>query len=150
MRLIVFFVFAAAIAYSQTGPTQIRAANVKDPVVTKASVRITMPDGKALYAVLDATSLILDTTTTPPTLRAASSTTQRYFPKTVSLSPIGIGADGSFPVPAGTIDGVYRNGLWLTEGRDYTINAGKLLFTMPCCEADEALAVTVWVTAPVQ
>lgn len=149
MRLILFFVLAVA-AWGQTAPTQIRAANVKDPVVTKPSVRITMPNGVTLYAVLDAATLILDMTTTPPTLRATGSatTTTRYFPKTVSLPPMGAGADGAFPLPAGTVEGVYRNGLWLTEGRDYSITDGKLLFVLPCCEADEALAVTLWVTAP--
>lgn len=146
MRLAILALFAAA-AYGQTAPTQIRQTQIKEPAVSKPSIRLTMPDGKVIFAALDA-SLILDTTTNPPTIRAAASTTARYFPKTVSLPPMGAGSDGSFPLPSGVVEGVYRNGLWLSEGRDYTITAGKLLFVLPCCEADEALAVTLWVTAP--
>ena len=151
-RIIAFLIFSACASAQipgSTQPTQPRASQIKEPNVPKASVRVVLPNGVVVYAVLDA-SLVLDMTTSPPTLRNAQSTTMRYFPKTVSLPPMGTGPDGYFPLPAGTVEGVYRNGLWLTEGRDYSIPAGKLLFTLPCCEADEALAVTLWVTAPTQ
>lgn len=144
--LIVLFLTAPATAQntrpglitSPPSPTRARASQVKDPPVPAASVRIVMPDGTAIYAQIDMSSFVLDTTTTPPTLRVKTAT-----PATSEYIQIYRNADGTFTLPEGAVQVVYRNGLLQLAGHDYTISGTLLRFHDNCCEADENVTVKV-------
>lgn len=118
--------------------TRIRASQVKEPTVAAASVRIVMPNGTVVYAQLAADSFVLDTTTSPPTLRVKMPTvpaTQHY--------QVYRDADGGngFTLPTGTLVAVFRNGVLQWPVGDYTVAGGVLKFADPCCEADEIVSV---------
>ena len=128
---------------AQTTPretTRIRAVQVKEPTVAAASVRIVMPNGTVVYAQLAADSFVLDTTTSPPTLRikATQATTVEY----VQIYRDAAGGTG-FTLPAGTLISVYRNGLLQMPTTDYTVAGTVLTLLDPCCEADEIVTVSI-------
>ena len=77
--------------------------------------------GKAILAVLGE-GLTLDTTVSPPVIRAAAST--------VTASKLVREADGSWTLPAGCSSplAVYRNGLRQWAADDYSISGSALRF----------------------
>lgn len=123
--------------------TQPRASQIKEAPVAAASVRVVMPDGSVVYAQLDATTLVLDTTTKPPTLRARPAVVVSEFPKFYQLER---NASLQFVVPPGTVYSVYRNGLLMFRDIDYTVVNGLLTFKdgHECCQPDEIVTATVY------
>jgi len=141
MRLILLTMALAALGAAQTQP---RASQVKQPTVAAASVMIVLPTGAVVYAKLDA-AFTLDTTTSPPTLRVATTgpAPAAALPVVYKLTR---NTDLSYALPpAGRLTQVYRNGLLQTLTTDYTITSNILRFTPAnCCEADEAITAVVW------
>ena len=145
MRYIIMLLALAGTMAGQTAgreTTRIRAVQVKEPPVAAASVRIVMPSGAVIYAQLAADSFVLDTTTSPPTLRikAAPATTIEYHQVWRDAN----GGNG-FTLPAGTLTliSVYRNGLLQMAATDYTVAGNVLTLLDPCCEADEIVTVSI-------
>ena len=143
MRFLI--VLLAVFCFAQAAPTvtQPRASQIKDEAVAAASVRVVLPDGSVVYAQLDATTLILDTTTKPPTLRARPVTAVSEFPKFYQLER---NAALQFVLPPGSIYSIYRNGLLMFRDIDYTVVNGLLVFSAghECCESDELITVAVY------
>jgi len=142
MRYLLILMALAGTMAGQTAreTTRIRAVQVKEPPVAAASVRIVMPSGAVVYAQLAADSFVLDTTTSPPTLRikATPATTIEY----VQVYRDAAGGNG-FTLPAGTLISVYRNGLLQMPTTDYAVAGTVLTLLDPCCESDEIVTVSI-------
>jgi hypothetical protein len=140
--LLILLALAGTLAGQTAGreTTRIRAVQVKEPPVAAASVRIVMPSGAVVYAQLAADSFVLDTTTSPPTLRikAAPATTIEYHQVWRDAN----GGNG-FTLPTGTLISVYRNGLLQMPTTDYTVAGTVMTLMDPCCESDEIVTVSI-------
>lgn len=145
MRFLISLLAVSAFAQNGTPPvTQPRASQIKEAAVAAASVRVVLPDGTVVYAQLDATTLILDTSTKPPTLRARPAVVVSEFPKFYQLER---NASLQFVVPPGaTVYSVYWNGLLMFKDIDYTVTNGLLTFKADheCCQPDEIVTATVY------
>jgi len=144
MRLILLAIVLAALGAAQTQP---RASQVKQPTVAAASVMVVLPTGAVVYAQLDVAGFTLDTSVSPPMLRAK--TTNGTVPAAASVPVVyklSRNTDLSYALPpVGKALHIFRNGLLQTLTTDYTITSNILRFTPAgCCEADEAITVVVW------
>lgn len=132
-------------AQDSNSGTKVRPSQLKEPVVSVASVRIVMPSGTVIYAQLDMGAFTLDTTTTPPTLRVTGSTTPPTTIATPTYHQIYLSADGTYPVPDGKKGTVYRNGLLQMPGIDFVLQPNGVRFLgEACCEADEIVVIAIY------
>ena len=105
------------------GPTLLKLSQLQAVVYPPASVTIVQTDGTLKQAVLDGTSLYLDLSTTPPTLRAR-------IPAATALKTEAAvrQADGTYVLSAvpTTLVLVTRNGIVQAVGSDFNA-AGKVI-----------------------
>jgi hypothetical protein len=130
-KLLVSIVLGASLLFAQAG-TKVATAQVAPSTATLApAVQVFIPASGFTLAVFDpAGSVVLDTTTTPPTIRAIVVEHPVWIyneatavgvtpPATITLAK---------PLVAGT-QLVYRNGVRQTPGLDYTVAGNVITFS---------------------
>lgn len=119
-RIVVLSILSTALAFGQTTlpPDQLRPGTIIGVMVCLPSGTT---DGKCILAALDS-SIVLDTSVSPPVLRAvAAPPAARWktvnYPLTATQLTFQIGDPGYM---VGSL-AVYRNGILMTQERDYVM-----------------------------
>jgi hypothetical protein len=122
---------AAAALPAQTRPD---ARQLKAPA-SPPTVVLVFQGGKAVLAVLG-DGLQLDTSVSPPVLRAVAAVTGP------SASKLSRNPDGTWALPSGcALAALYRNGLRQWAGEDFSVTAGVVRFRSGASDAtDPSLA----------
>jgi hypothetical protein len=128
--LIPLVLVLAAPCFAQTRPD---VRQLKGPSRDPIAIVVVLLNGKPVLASLGS-GLELDTTVSPPVLRAVSSQIRAVR---LSRAP-----DGSWTIPSScsSIVAVYRNGLRQWEGEDYSTAGTALRFRSGSDNADPSLA----------
>lgn len=115
------FVSVLLVAQTSTRPLQQRV----DPA-TANRVVVFLPNGSAAVALLDASSLALDTSVNPPVLRADTGASVREMDEVLRFSQPGALVVLQ-QVPTGK-PLIYLNGLLQAVGEDYTLSGKQVTF----------------------
>lgn len=135
MKILSSLLFAFALAAQTKAPTAITLAQIGAPPGIAPMILMAAPSigGLSLtYVAIDPAAFVLDTTTNPFTLRAAAPSPLPVFVDAETPAGVIDGKNAGFtlafvPAPAASLH-IYRNGLLVSAGSDYSPAGGAIAF----------------------